>query len=62
MGLSLPMEAEFLTCRLVFLQFLHPTLEKWDEEQWKDQQAQYQPGGKFDLYSPGDGQWLKQFI
>ena len=34
------MEAEFLTCSLVFLQFLHSTLEKWDEEQWKDQQAQ----------------------
>ena len=31
------MEAEFLTCSLVFLQFLQPTLEKWDEEQLKDQ-------------------------
>ena len=63
MCLPLPMEAEFLTHRLVFFQFLHPTLEKWDdEEQWKDQQAWYQPGGKIDFYSLGDGQWLEQFI
>ena len=34
------MEAEFLTCRLAFFQFLHSTLKKWGEEHWKDQQAQ----------------------
>ena len=55
------MEAEFLTHRPSFFQFLHSILEKWDEEQWKDQKAQYQPGGKVDLYSLGDGQWLEQF-
>ena len=62
MCLPLPMEAQFFTCRLLFFQFWHPTLEKWDEEQWKDQPAQYQPGGKVDFYSLGDGQWLEQFI
>ena len=50
MCLNLPIEAEFLTHRLVFFQLLHPTLEKWDEEQWKHQQAWYQPGGKVDFY------------
>ena len=55
------MEAEFLTHRLSFFQFLHSILKKWDEEQWKDQQARYWPGGKVDLYSLGDSQWLEQF-
>ena len=55
------MEAEFLAHRLSFFQFLHSILEKWDEEQWKDQQARYRPGGKVDLYSFGDSQWLEKF-
>ena len=50
MCLPLPMQAEFLTHRPLFFQFLHPTLAKWDEEQWKDQQAWYQLGGKVDFY------------
>ena len=61
MCLPLPMEAEFFTCRLVFFNF-YTQLLKSGIKQWKDQQAQYQPGGKVDFYSLGDGQWLKQFI
>jgi hypothetical protein len=55
------MEAQILARRLAFLQFLDQTLEKWDEEQWRDQKPRFRPGGKVDLYSLGDDQWLEQF-
>jgi len=55
------MEAEILASCIAFLQFLHKTLEKLDEEQWKNEKARFQPGGRVDLYTLGDTQWLEQF-
>ena len=61
MCLSLPMEAEFLTCSLVFLQFYTQLLKSRMKNSGRISKHN-QPGRKFYLYSLGDGQWLKQFI
>jgi len=55
------MEAQILASHVAFLQFLHDTLEKLDEEQMKHEEGRYRPGGKVDLYTLGDDQWLEQF-
>ena len=55
------METEILASRLAFDRFLLDILEKLDEEQAIKNAGRYRPGGKVDLDSLGDDQWLEQF-
>lgn len=55
------MESELIARRIEFTRFLLELLDKYEDLEAEEKEARFRPGGKIDLSTLGEQQWLENF-